>query len=95
VGSTASKRIFIDRSQLPASYNPQYALASGCHIDTAHYTDGSFSILIDTARYTAINGFFHSPFPPLGAPNEITYSTSDCADCTTRGTTVAPPFWKP
>jgi hypothetical protein len=94
VGSTATRRIFIDRSQLPAAYNPQYALAGGCHIDTAHYNDGSFSILGDTTEYTAINGYYHSPFPPMG-PNDITYSTRDCADCTSRGKTVAPPFWKP
>ena len=62
VGSTATKRIFIDRSQLLASYNPKYAYADGCSIDTAKLADGSIALLSDTTNYTAIQGFFFLTF---------------------------------
>lgn len=93
-GSTSTKRIFIDRNQLLPGYNPQYAYAGGCMIDTAHYDANGFAVLGDTTNYTAIQGAFHSPFEPFGAPNEVTYTTRDCADCTSRGDTLAPFFWK-
>lgn len=94
VGSTSSKRIFIDRSQLLASYNPQYAFAGGCSIDTAHYNLNEYDALGDTTNYTALEGFFHSPFLPFGIPNEVTFTTRDCADCTSRGVVPAPYFWR-
>lgn len=94
VGSIATKRIFINRSQLPASYNPQYEFYSSCTIDTAHQNKGEYDILSDTTERTALNGFFHSPFLPFGVPNEVTYTTRDCADCTSRGVLKPPYFWK-
>ena len=94
VGSVSKKRVFIDRSQLLPSYNPQYTFAGGCTIDTAVGNKGEFSTLGDTTNFTAIQGLFYSPFQPFGVPNAITYSTRDCADCTARGVTVAPYFWR-
>jgi len=94
VGSVAIKRIYINRNQLPASYNPQYAHYAGCNIDTAHYIKGEYVTLNDTASFTALDGFFHSPFLPFGTPNEVTYTIRPCADCTSRGVLRAPYFWK-
>ena len=94
VGSVATKRIFIDRSQLPATYNPQYEFYASCPIDTAHENKGEYDMLSDTTKHTALNSFFHSPFLPFSVPNEITYTTRDCADCTSRGVLKTPSFWK-
>jgi hypothetical protein len=91
VGSTTTKRTFINRDQLPASYNPGYSRA--CLIDTAYADKGEFNVF-NNSYVTAINGVFFSPPLPFGAPNAVTYSTSDCADCTTRGVKNPPPFWK-
>jgi hypothetical protein len=90
-GSTSTKRIFINRDQLLPGYNPEYGRA--CSIETLYYDKG-YSALSDTNNYTALGGMYYSPFPPFSAPSAITYSTRDCADCTTRGATKAPYFWK-
>jgi hypothetical protein len=90
-GSTTTKRIFINRDQFPASYNPAYSRA--CSIDTAYEDKGEYSIF-NNSYVTAINGVFFSPPLPFGQPNAVTYSSSDCADCTTRGVKNPPPFWK-
>jgi hypothetical protein len=91
VGSTTTKRIFINRDQFPASYNPAYSRA--CSIDTAYEDKGEYTIF-NNSFVTAINGVFFPPPLPFGAPNAVTYSSSDCADCTTRGVKTPPPFWK-
>ncbi len=91
VGSTTTKRIFINRDQFPASYNPEYSRA--CSIDTAYEDKGEYTVF-NNSYITAINGVFFSPPLPFGAPNAVTYSSSDCADCTTRGVKTPPPFWK-
>ncbi|MDB5141623.1 MAG: hypothetical protein JWQ66_336 [Mucilaginibacter sp.] len=90
-GSTATKRIFINRDQLLPAYNPGYAYA--CTIETLYYAQG-YSILSDTLNYTALGGQYYSPFPPFNAPSSVTYTTRDCADCTSRGALKAPYFWK-
>ncbi|HEY9000584.1 MAG TPA: DUF4249 domain-containing protein [Mucilaginibacter sp.] len=94
VGSVATKRIFIDRGQLLSSYNPQYAYANGCQVDTAYYAKNQYGIFVPPTTYTAIEGFYYTPPAPFGAPTQITYSTRDCADCTTRGVTQPPSFWR-
>jgi hypothetical protein len=94
VGSTSTKRVFIDRSQLLPGYNPQYTFANGCTIDTAHYNLNEYNMLGDTINYTSLEAFFHTPFLSFGTPNEITFTTRDCADCTSRGVTTVPYFWK-
>ncbi|HEY4197869.1 MAG TPA: DUF4249 family protein, partial [Mucilaginibacter sp.] len=90
-GSTTSKRVFIKRDQLLASYNPRYA--GSCSIDTAHYNKGEYSTFSDP-NLTAIDGIFFPPILPFGIPPELTFSTTDCADCRTRGVLTPPPFWK-
>jgi len=94
VGSVATKRIFINRNQLPQTYNPQYAYANGCQIDTAYYAKNQYGIFTPPTSFTAINGLYFPPIPPFGAPTAVTYSTRDCADCTARGVVQPPPFWR-
>lgn len=93
VGSVATKRIFIDRGQLLQSYDPQYTYANGCQIDTAYYAKNQYGIFA-TPTFVAIDGLYFPPTPPFGAPSAVTYSTKDCADCTARGVTQQPSFWK-
>jgi hypothetical protein len=94
VGSVATKRIFIDRDQLLKSYNPQYAYANGCQVDTAYYAKSQYGIFTPPMTFVALDGLFFPPIPPFGAPTAITYSTRDCADCTARGVVQPPPFWR-
>lgn len=90
VGAVARKRIYINREQLPAIYNPSYGF--GCTVDTVK--NGQFDLLSDTVNYTALGGLYYPPFLPFNAPNAITYSSRGCADCTSRGVVKAPYFWK-
>src|ERR1700743_1329656 len=92
VGSTSTKRIFINRDQLLPNYNPGYAYA--CSIETLYYAKAEYGVLSDTLNFTALGGLYYSPFPPLNAPSAVTYTTRDCADCTSRGALKAPYFWK-
>jgi hypothetical protein len=97
VGSTTSKRIFITTDQLLKSYSPIYP--SECKIDTAYYSPlhfgwiSSSALTPDNSPYMPILALF--PFPNvLGVPYGYSYSTKICVDCTIRGTTTQPAFWK-
>ncbi len=102
VGSVATKRIFITRSQLLPGYEAkdQY----GCQIDTEYYAKAPFyshppgstspDINDPNSGYTSVDGLFYNPPAPFGLPNAITYSKTVCADCTVRGAQTPPPFWK-
>ena len=91
-GSTSSKRIFIKREQLLASYNPRYS--GSCSIDTAHYAKNEYGLIFSDPNNVAIDGIIFNPNLPNGIANELTYSTADCVDCRTRGVLQPPPFWK-
>jgi hypothetical protein len=91
-GSVASKRVFITRAQLPASYDPRYLRA--CDIDSAFYFRANQQPLGRGTPFTTVDALFFSPFPPMGVPSVLLYTTNDCADCTTRGVVKAPYFWK-
>jgi hypothetical protein len=90
-GSTTSKRVFIKREQLPASYTPRYS--GSCSLSTAHYALGEYTIFADP-NFVAVDGIIFTPTLPGGVANELTYSTIDCVDCRTRGVLTPPPFWQ-
>jgi hypothetical protein len=100
VGNVTSKRIFISASQLLPSYSAQYPCA--CELDTAFLapdpkipSQKSEAVLIPkTSPYVPVSGLFIPPDNPFGGPNAYTFSTILCVDCTVRGTTSPPPFWK-
>jgi len=100
VGNVTSKRIFISASQLLPSYSAQYPCA--CELDTAYESpdpkipgERSIGVLIPkSSPYMPVSGLFIPPDNPFGGPNAYTFSTILCADCTVRGTTSTPSFWK-
>ena len=101
VGNTASKRIFINSSELLASYSPLYPAV--CEIDTAFQVD---HIKSEKNQPESILTTPNSPFVPImglyipppnyisGGPTAYSYSTKLCGDCSIRGTTKQPLFWK-
>jgi uncharacterized protein DUF4249 len=103
VGNVASKRIFISASQLPSTYSPHYP--GECELDTA-YQDATVAgptvhapKLIDilvplTSPYLPVTPLYIPPDNPFGLPDAYTFSTKFCADCTLRGTTTQPYYWK-
>lgn len=96
VGNTATKRIFINASQLLPGYVTAYPCA--CERDTAFNSptghQNPTSILIPPSPYTPIDGLYVHPPTPFGKPDAYSYSIILCVDCTVRGTTAPPPFWK-
>jgi hypothetical protein len=98
VGSTASKRIFITADQLLKSYSPIYPCE--CELDTAfqnppHPGTQPEGVLIPAnSLYIPVSGLYLPPDNPFGGPTAFTYSTVLCVDCTVRGTTKRPIFWK-
>ena len=98
VGNASSKRIYITADQLLPSYSPQYPAA--CELDTAfinppHPGTRSIGELIPyNSPYVPVSGLFLPPPSPFGGPTAYSYSTKFCVDCTLRGTTIPPSFWK-
>jgi hypothetical protein len=79
ISSVQSKRVFINNNALPGAWQPIYPY--DCEVDSPGTQGPSFLI----------------PQPNNFVPLSVgggTYSTRACADCTIRGTTKPPPFWK-
>ncbi|MBS1501040.1 MAG: DUF4249 domain-containing protein [Bacteroidetes bacterium] len=102
-GNVTTKRIFISASQLPPTYSPQYP--GSCVLDTAYdypaladptvHNPKLDNILVPlNSPYLPVRGLFIPPDNPFGGPDAYTFSTRFCVDCTLRGTTAQPPFWK-
>jgi hypothetical protein len=90
-----TKRIFISNRQLPTTWAPVYPYA--CDQDSNYYVhpitghnDVADLIPLPSAVIITNPFFFNSSPNPAGF-----FSTSfECADCTIRGTTKQPVFWK-
>jgi len=95
-GRVATKRIFISASQLLSSYQVKYPV--GCPLDSGFYYHEPFytdpKVLGPQAGTMEIEPFYVAPLGPFGAPNFVTYSTTICVDCTVRGKTNPPPYWR-
>ncbi len=82
-GTTQTKRIFITKSQLPSSFKTEYPYV--CTIDSGDVADTRFALVPLNSVYV--------PLAPYG--NDTYYYTDKpCGDCTIRGTTKQPAFWK-
>lgn len=102
VGSYAYKRIFISVSQLLPTYQVNNGLT--CKIDTAYYYHAVYYFPTPAGDGVDISGkypgfiglknIYEGPPGPFNAPNHITYTRTECADCTVRGTLKQPSFWK-
>jgi hypothetical protein len=98
VGNAAYKRVFISNDQLPA-YKTAYPAA--CKLDTTFNDPKTPAQNLQTVIYAQntdlympVQALYFPPPPPFGGPSAITYSTLLCADCTIRGTTKPPSFWR-
>lgn len=92
-GAVSKKRVFIAAEQLPASFSPIYPYE--CQLDSFWYNNphsGQNDVKqvlvpnIETAAFDFTNG----------APKPIGYigASPYCVDCTLRGSTKQPDFWK-
>jgi hypothetical protein len=96
VGLVQSKRVFITNDQLPQAWQPVYPY-DNCQEDTAYF-DNPRTHTDDTRKLI--------PLPPVAVPTSQFYvrgsafpagflfADAECVDCTIRGFTAAPSFWK-
>ncbi|HEY4323213.1 MAG TPA: DUF4249 domain-containing protein [Mucilaginibacter sp.] len=93
VTNVQSKRIFIPTSDLTTQILTIYPY--DCVQDTAAYHN---SLGVNTVRLMLLSQpITNIPTAGLGSTLPVPaflYSSSICVDCTLRGTTQAPPFWK-
>jgi hypothetical protein len=96
VCNVQQKRIFISNSQLPSTWFPAYPYS--CTVDTALYCRPiGNACQNDVAEFLIPPGSGEIPITALYAgPKIIGFLATepDCADCTIRGTTAPPAFWK-
>lgn len=101
VGNVAYKRVFISKDQLPASYQTVYPTV--CELDTAFIINPpktqqeisqTDAFNQHNALYEVVQGLYLPPADPFGRPTAVSYSTLLCVDCTIRGKTAPPPFWR-
>lgn len=82
-GTTQTKRIFINKQELPSSFITEYPFQ--CTVDTAK-TPVDVGLLIKSPNlYLALY---------YDEKNRVLYSDRPCSDCTLRGTVTQPAFWK-
>jgi hypothetical protein len=92
-----SKRIFITSDQLPDVWRTLYPYA--CGTDSNYYFNPKTHEpevqinLIPLPPTQLITQAFFLP-GPVNMPSGYLGSTSECVDCTIRGTTIKPGFWK-
>ncbi|MBS1533430.1 MAG: hypothetical protein JSU01_24235, partial [Bacteroidetes bacterium] len=96
-GNASEKRIFITVSQLP-HYVTIYPYE--CQLDTAWVNpprSGSYlaGILVPAnSPYGIVDALYLPPLSPFGIPTAYNFSIKPCTDCTLRGKTAIPPFWR-
>lgn len=103
VGAITTRRIFITKAQLPASYLPEQHY-SDCVLDSLYfkyYTPQGQGPINQENEFFNINKgaqFIQIPIaaihPAMSPLLGHTGSTPACVDCTLRGTNKQPAFWK-
>jgi hypothetical protein len=92
VGTVSQKRIFISNTQLPLTWVPTYPYQ--CELDTFLYArqgQNDVALFLIPLNYSALA---ITPVSINGNALGFFGADPECADCTIRGTTVQPPFWK-
>lgn len=94
VTNVQSKRVFILGSVVPSNVRTIYPY--DCQQDTAVYFNkqgyNDVQNILINPPYTEIPT--QALFTPFGGIYGYLFSTTDCVDCTLRGTTQIPSFWK-
>lgn len=92
VGAVATKRIFIQNEQLPVEWLANYPY--DCGLDSNWYSHPK-------TGYNDVRAFLVPELKiPVGSygkgikPDGYTASSRECVDCTIRGSTTQPDFWK-
>jgi hypothetical protein len=91
--TVSSKRAFVSNAKLP-NWVADYPYV--CSVDTELYCAPPYCINY-VARYLIPPPFILIPTTVIGnarTPAGFMASTRECVDCTIRGTTTPPPFWK-
>jgi hypothetical protein len=84
-GTTQSKRIYINKRDLPSSFITKYPYS--CRVDTANTPS-------DIATYVVSLTSGTTPLHPNPNGPGYLYTDKTCADCTIRGTVQKPAFWQ-
>ncbi|WDF80071.1 DUF4249 domain-containing protein [Mucilaginibacter sp. AW1-7] len=97
VGQVTQKRIFVDKTSLPANWVAETPYGS-CHLDTLLYARKVTST-IPNIPPIYINEVYNLIYSGITlsvdyAPGGYTASTPICVDCTLRGSNKKPSFWK-
>jgi len=93
VGTIQKKRIFIDKTALPARWHATYPYQ--CTLDSAYYVHpGIFPPRNDIAAQLLylVGTYAITPFTDYGGGWQ--FATAQCADCTIRGDKQQPSYWK-
>jgi hypothetical protein len=89
VSTIPSKRVFINKNQLPDSWLATYPYT--CPLDSVNIGSPLYYLTI----YSNPDEYLPtSPIGPNFLPVGFYYTSRECADCTIRGTTKQPLFWK-
>lgn len=84
-GTTQTKRIFIDRKELPSDFKVQYPFGCSLGIAAPNFFAGVNNPYVP---------LYHEIIPQVGASSNAWYTDRKCGDCTFRGTLKQPDFWK-
>jgi hypothetical protein len=91
VCTVSSKRVFIPSSQLP-SWVPDYPYSCS---EVDYLFPGTVEFYNYLVLDSSVNLATNPPPPPGGGlPDSLFYTDRRCADCTTRGSVIPPPFFK-
>lgn len=84
-GTTQTKRIFIDRKELPSDFKVKYPFSCSLGIASPVFFEGILNPYVPLYHYVE---------PNVGATNDAWYTDKKCGDCRFRGTLKQPDFWK-